>query len=123
LTNDRPEELQIRCDLLKELKGRVLELGPGPATNAECFVGKPITHYTGIEPNTCVHPSVRCMKPPISSTSHTRTCAFTPATDRFFHPIFKNKTTPLGLEFPIELLTLEGESLGLPDESFDQVRS
>lgn len=27
LTNDRPEELAIRCQLLKDLKGKVLELG------------------------------------------------------------------------------------------------
>ncbi len=46
--------MKIRCDLLKDLHGKVLELGPGPATNAECFVGKPISHYTGIEPNRCV---------------------------------------------------------------------
>lgn len=91
LTNDRPEETELRCQLLKGLKGRVLELGPGPATNAACFVGKPIDSYVGIEPNT------------------------------FFHPIFKNKTDPLELPFPIELLPLEGEKLGLPDESFDQV--
>lgn len=64
---------------------------PGPATNAECFVGKPIESYVGIEPNT------------------------------YFHPIFRNKTVPLDLAFPIELLPLEGESLGLPDESVDQV--
>jgi len=44
-----------------------------------------------------------------------------PSIHSFFHPIFRNKTAPLGLEFPMELLPLEGESLGLPDESFDQV--
>lgn len=36
--------------------------------------------------------------------------------------MIRNKTAALGLEFPMELLTLEGESLSLPDESFDQVR-
>lgn len=92
LTENNPEEQALRCSLLQGLRGNVLELGPGPATNAACFVGKAaVRSYTGIEPNT------------------------------YFHPIFRNKMERLGLTFPTELLTLEGEKLDLPDESFDQV--
>jgi ubiquinone/menaquinone biosynthesis C-methylase UbiE len=59
----------------------------------ECLAGNAaITSYVGIEPN--VH----------------------------MHEIFYNKTKALpDIGFPIELKTLEGEALGLADESFDTV--
>jgi SAM-dependent methyltransferase len=92
LVSNQPEQHAIRCDLLKDVRGDVLELGPGPATNMECFEGKTsITSYTGIEPNI------------------------------FLHEVFRNKTAHLSLPFPLELKTLEGEHSGLPDEKFDTV--
>jgi len=40
-----------RCDLLKGLKGSVLELGCGPGTNFKCMSTKNITQWVGVEPN------------------------------------------------------------------------
>lgn len=90
LTKDG-RDLEYRCGLLKDLRGRVLELGPGPFTNAPCFVGKPIESYVGVEPNA------------------------------YFHPLIRNKTAALGLPFPIDIRTLAGEQLDLEAESVDQV--
>lgn len=43
---------EIRCDLFKNIKGKVLELGPGPGTNYKCWKdNKDITEWVGIEPN------------------------------------------------------------------------
>lgn len=94
LVSDQPEQQALRCSLLKDVQGDVLELGPGPATNMECLAAHAdgqIKSYIGIEPN------------------------------MFMHAIFKNKTAHLPLGFSVELKTLEGEKLGLPDASFDTV--
>jgi SAM-dependent methyltransferase len=43
---------EIRCDLFKNIKGKVLELGPGPGTNYKCWKdNKDITEWVGVEPN------------------------------------------------------------------------
>lgn len=92
LVTDQPEQQAIRCALLKDVQGDVLELGPGPATNMECLAEHTaIKSYVGIEPNV------------------------------FMHAIFRNKTAHLSLPFSVELKTLEGEHSGLPDASFDTV--
>ncbi len=92
LVSGDEEQQRLRCDLLKDVRGDVLELGPGPATNMACLArNKGITSYMGVEPNV------------------------------FMHDIFYNKTADLGLSFPVSMETLEGEALGFPAASFDDV--
>lgn len=42
-----------RCDHIKHVHGRVLEIGPGPGTNFRCWSNNTqITEWVGVEPNT-----------------------------------------------------------------------
>ena len=42
-----------RCDLIRNVHGRVLEIGPGPGTNFRCWGNNSqITEWVGVEPNT-----------------------------------------------------------------------
>lgn len=42
----------LRCQHLSNIKGRVLEIGPGPGTNFKCWINNAdITEWVGIEPN------------------------------------------------------------------------
>jgi hypothetical protein len=67
-----------RCELLSDIEGDVLELGPGPGPNLACLVdNNRIRSYTGIEPN------------------------------EHMHHMFEKKAQDLGLTFPIRLLTLK----------------
>lgn len=44
----------IRCGLLKDISGKVLEIGPGPGTNFRCM-NNDITEWVGVEPNNYFH--------------------------------------------------------------------
>lgn len=41
----------VRCGLLRNVSGTVLEFGPGPGTNFRCWSDAAITKWVGVEPN------------------------------------------------------------------------
>jgi SAM-dependent methyltransferase len=41
----------VRCGLLRDISGAVLEFGPGPGTNFRCWGNAAITKWVGVEPN------------------------------------------------------------------------
>lgn len=53
------EMVKLRCELLVNASGRVLEIGPGPGTSLSCLVGNDITEYVAVEPNTHMHHHLR----------------------------------------------------------------
>jgi len=55
-TKNSPEMTALRCNLLKDVHGDVLEMGPGAGANFVCLGGNErITSWTGIEPNTFMY--------------------------------------------------------------------
>ena len=47
-----PEMRQLRCDLLADVRGQVLEIGFGPGANLDCYLNNSkIESLIGLEPN------------------------------------------------------------------------
>lgn len=84
---------EYRCGLFKEVKGHVLELGPGPGTNMRCLKdnNRRIERWVGIEP-------VNTFDDLLSEAK------------------FNNNIT-----FPTSMRWLKGENLDVEAESFDYV--
>lgn len=50
---------KVRKELLKQLQGKVLDLGCGGGAYFRYAAGKPITTYVAVEPNQKMHPKIR----------------------------------------------------------------
>jgi ubiquinone/menaquinone biosynthesis C-methylase UbiE len=73
LLKDQPLDLH-RCELLKEVHGRVLEIGPGPGVNFRCWGNSnQITEWVGVEPNTNFKDQLAAEKTKRNVTFPTRT--------------------------------------------------
>ena len=81
----------IRCQHIRNLNGRVLEIGPGPGANFRCWPNATISHWTGIEPNLN------------------------------FAKMIVSEKSQYNLTFPTETLWLNGEDFDVPPHSYDYV--
>lgn len=82
----------IRCGLIGDVNGRVLELGPGPGTNFRCWEnGTNILTWTGVEPNT------------------------------YFAKAIDNEKTKRNIAFETDIVWLNGENIDVAAGSFDAV--
>jgi len=82
----------LRCEHVKNLSGRVLELGPGPGNNFKCWdKDSKITEWVGVEPN------------------------------KYFHEFLKLEHENRNLTFPMSTICSKGEDLDIPPQSFDAV--
>ena len=78
--------------LLEDIKGRVLEIGPGPATNFRClYPPTEITEWVGVEPN------------------------------NYFLESIEEQKRLHNISFSTQLTWLKGENIDVDDESFDAV--
>lgn len=84
---------KYRCGLFKEVKGRVLELGPGPGTNMRCLKenNHRIKEWVGIEPV------------------------------NKFEDLLSEAKSNNNITFPTSMRWLKGEDLDVEAESFDYV--
>jgi len=83
---------QTRCDLIGNIAGKVLEIGPGPGTNFRCWSNNnQITEWVGVEPNVQFQNHLNIEK--------------------------ENKN----ISFPVSTIWLKGENLDAEPESFDVV--
>lgn len=82
----------MRTGLLEEIGGRVLEIGPGPATNFRClYPPTDIVEWVGVEPN-----------------------------NHFVDSIEEQKQK-WNISFDTRLTWLKGEDIDVEDEGFDAV--
>lgn len=78
--------------LLEGLSGRVLEIGPGPATNFRClYPPSDVTEWVGVEPN------------------------------NHFLEIISEQKNKWNISFDTRLTWLKGEDIDVEDEGFDAV--
>jgi ubiquinone/menaquinone biosynthesis C-methylase UbiE len=93
LAADNPNLDAPRCEHLSHVSGRVLEIGPGPATNFRCWGNNPqIVEWVGVEPNT------------------------------FFADTLQEEKLKRNITFPISTIWLNSEAnLNIDPESFDYV--
>lgn len=83
---------EIRCNLVKNLSGRVLEIGPGPGTNFRCWGSNPnIVEWVGVEPN------------------------------EYFQAEIETQKEKYNITFPTRTVWLSGENIDVAKESFDYV--
>ena len=83
-----------RCGLLSEIRGRVLEIGPGPGTNLRCWKNNPnIIEWVGIDSN------------------------------KYFENPLEKERASLNISFPMSMIwrSGSGDNLSLVPESFDVV--
>lgn len=91
LLKDQPLD-KDRCDLFRNVKGRVLEIGPGPGTNFRCWSeNRDITEWVGVEPNT------------------------------YFQDLLAQEKLKKNITFPTRTVWLKGENVDVEPESFDVV--
>jgi ubiquinone/menaquinone biosynthesis C-methylase UbiE len=82
----------IRCELLKNVKGNILEFGPGPATNFVCLHNNTnIDKWTGVEPN------------------------------KYFQEAITKEKEKFNVAFPVNTVWLNGENVDVEPESYDYV--
>lgn len=82
----------IRCGLVRNVKGKILELGPGPGTNFRCWENSTfVTEWTGVEPN------------------------------GYFNASLTEEKTKRNILFPTNVVWLSGEDLDVEPASFDAV--
>ena len=87
---DKPDP--TRCALFSNIKGRVLELGPGPGTNFKCIVNNTaITEWVGVEPN------------------------------NFFRDKQRERIEKMKLGYPARTVWLKGEDIDIEPGTFDHV--
>mgnify|MGYP001945444002 CR=1 FL=1 len=80
--------------LLEDISGRVLEIGPGPATNFRClYPPSDITEWVGVEPN------------------------------NYFMESIEEQKLKYNISFDTSLTWLKGEAIDAEDEGFDAVIS
>lgn len=83
---------EIRCELLKNVEGRVLEIGPGPGTNFRCLKhNSKITEWVGVEPNV------------------------------YFQESIEQARVTENISFPVRTVWLKGENVDVDPSSFDYV--
>jgi len=83
---------ELRCHNLKNLSGRVLEIGPGPGTNFRCWQNNTeVTEWVGVEPND------------------------------YFKEKIQHETEVFNIGFPTSTVWLKGENVDVEPESFDYV--
>eukprot|EP00603_Paraphysomonas_imperforata_P001066 CAMPEP_0114427526 /NCGR_PEP_ID=MMETSP0103-20121206/8400_1 /TAXON_ID=37642 ORGANISM="Paraphysomonas imperforata, Strain PA2" /NCGR_SAMPLE_ID=MMETSP0103 /ASSEMBLY_ACC=CAM_ASM_000201 /LENGTH=294 /DNA_ID=CAMNT_0001596603 /DNA_START=45 /DNA_END=929 /DNA_ORIENTATION=- len=93
LTQDTALDV-LRCGLLEDISGRVLEIGPGPATNFRClYPPSEITEWVGVEPN------------------------------NYFLESIESQKLKYNISFDTSLTWLKGEAIDAEDEGFDAVIS
>ena len=82
----------VRCNLLSNLKGNVLEFGPGPGTNFRCWSNNSdILNWVGVEPN------------------------------KFFSESAVKAMKNYSISFPTSTVWLNGENVDVEAGSFDSV--
>lgn len=90
-----PKMGEFRCNHVGTgISGRVLEIGPGPGTNFQCWgpateSGSGITEWVGVEPN------------------------------NHFEPYIAEQKTTHNITFPTSITWLQGEDIAVEPESFD----
>jgi len=83
---------QKRCEVLSQARGRVMELGPGPGVNFECYKKNPnIKELHLVEPN------------------------------KFFEPSLNASLVAAGLSFPVRIHWLGVQEMGDVGEHFDTI--
>jgi SAM-dependent methyltransferase len=86
-----PQLNPLRCGLVSNIHGRVLEFGFGPGTNFRCWNNSAITDWVGVDPNT------------------------------HFQGLVEAEKAKHGLLFPTSIVWLQGEHVAVEPESFDFV--
>lgn len=82
----------LRCGLLEGISGRVLEIGPGPATNFRClYPPSDVQEWVGVEPN------------------------------NYFLDSIEEQKLKWNITFDTRLTWLKGENIDAEDEGFDAV--
>lgn len=83
---------ELRCENLKNLSGRILEIGPGPGTNFRCWQNNTnIQEWVGVEPNP------------------------------FFQEKIEEQRIAMNISFPTRTVWLKGENVDVEPGSFDYV--
>lgn len=92
LLADNPALDPIRCDHFRNISGRVLEIGPGPATNFRCWGNlTSVTEWVGVEPN------------------------------NYFKEVVESEKIKYNITFPTRSVWLKGEDVDVEPGSFDYV--
>jgi SAM-dependent methyltransferase len=81
----------LRCGLLGQIQGRVLEFGSGPGTNFKCWQNSGITEWVGVDPN--VH----------------------------FNDALTSRIAQNNISFPTSVVWLSGEDVDVDPQSFDAI--